>query len=99
MVSLLERTISYCGIISIYTYGLYKFFHTKTSFNQKFHDSFVEQANKLVNYEKNNNFKFVDTKTKLLFLLGVDEETSSELIDRIIENFIPNYLILEKKVK
>jgi hypothetical protein len=99
MVSLIERTIWYSGIIGIYGYGIYKFFNIKTSFNQKFHDGYVEQANKFISHENQNMIKFVDAKTKVLFLIGVDNASRPRIIENILEDFTPNYFVLEKKIK
>lgn len=99
MVSLLERTIWYTGMAAMYGYGIYKFFHVQTSFNQKFHNSYVEQANRFVNLEKDDCLKFVDTNRKVLFLLGIDYNSKSRLVEQILEDFTPNYFVLEKKLK
>jgi hypothetical protein len=99
MVSLIERTIWYGGIIGMYGYGIYKFFNVKTNFSQKFHDGYVEQANRFVKFENNDSLKFVDTKRKVLFLLGVDGSTRSKIIENILEDFTPNYFVFEKKLK
>ena len=99
MVSLIERTIWYAGIIGINGYGIYKFFNVKTSFNQKFHDGYVEQANKFITHENNDSIKFVDTKRKVLFLLGVDDGSRSKTVENILEDFTPNYFVFEKKLR
>jgi hypothetical protein len=99
MVSLLERVIWYSGIAGVYSYGIYKFFNVQTSFNQKFHDGYVEQANRFVNMERDQCLKFVDTKRKVLFLLGVDNNSKARVVEQILEDFTPNYFVLERKLK
>jgi hypothetical protein len=99
MVSLLERTFWYTGMIGMYGYGIYKFFNVQTSFNQKFHDGYAEQANKYVKFERNELLKFVDTKRKVLFLLGVDIDSKPRIVEQILEDFTPNYFVFEKKLK
>ena len=103
MVSVLERTIWYSGLIGIYSFGFYKYYQNKTSFNQKFHDSYIEQAEKFIKNENLNNLKFVDTKTKLLFLLGVENETvdltNYKIIEKILEDFSPNFFVYERNLK
>jgi hypothetical protein len=99
MVSLLERTVWYAGMIGLYGYGIYKFFNVQTSFNQKFHDGYVEQANRFVSFENSELLKFVDTKRKLLFLLGVDNGSKPKIVEQILEDFTPNYIVFERKLK
>jgi hypothetical protein len=105
MVSLLERTISLGGLLSLYTYGVYKFIKVKSSFDAQFHKSAEIQAEKFIMENKNNNLKFASTKDKLLFLYGIENNSSClskdnlELIDKIVENFTPNFFVYEKEIK
>jgi len=103
MVTFLERNICLFGIFSFYSYTLYKFVITKVSFNKKYHESAIIQAEKFTREINNPNLKFIATENeKLLFLLGVENESSAlkkenlYIVDKIIEEFTPTCFIYEK---
>lgn len=105
MVSLIERNFCLFGIFSFYSYTLYKFVKTKVSFNKKFHESAVIQAEKLTREMNNPNLKCVATENeKILFLLGVENNsryltnTNLKIVDKIVEEFSPSCFIYEKDI-
>jgi hypothetical protein len=101
MVSILERTIWYTGLIGIYAYGGYMYILSRSAFDQKYHDWYCEQAEKFV--ANKPNLRFIDTRTKLLFLFGVDSNTVETkhyaLVDKLLEDFLPGYFIYERNFK
>ena len=106
MVSAFERQICFGGLISLYSYMGYKFFKTKFSFNKKYHETLMQQANKFEEGAPNNNLKIIHTQNeKILFLFGVENNKNAflndnlNLVEKIFENFSPNYLILERDLK
>ncbi len=105
MVSLIERSICLSGLLCLYSYGIYKYAHSKTQFDKEFHDAAVIQANKFINSINNENLKFVYSPNKILFLLGIEnndnflKDSNMLLIDELIENFTPNYFVYEKNMK
>ncbi len=106
MVSTFERAISLGGLFSLYTYTMYKFVKVKTSFNKKFHDAMLIQGEK---FEKELNcphFKMLQTPNeKILFLFGLENSasilanTNMSTVQKIIENFTPNAILLERDLK
>lgn len=102
MVSVIERGIWFTGLAALYSYGIYKFYEARSSFDIKFHESVKRQANKYILEENDPNLKFIDTNNKLLFLLGVDNHKNIlrnlTLIDRTLENFSPDCIVYEKKI-
>lgn len=101
MVSIVERWCCYTGLFALYTYTSYKFINTRNVYDTKFHQSLITQGKRFV--KDKENFRFVETSNeKLIFLVGIDNNEESisklnfELIDRIFDDFSPNYLILEK---
>jgi hypothetical protein len=103
MVSTLERTIWYSGLIGIYSFGFYKFFQAKSSFNQKYHDTYKQQAEKFVKTVNANNLKFLEINTKLLFLLGIDKDDISlktfGIIEKLLEDFNLGFIQYERNIK
>jgi hypothetical protein len=105
MVTFIERNICLLGIVSFYSYTLYKFIKTKVSFNKKFHESAIIQAEKFTKDMNNPNLKYLATENeKLLFLLGVENNYNALkkenliIVDRIIEEFTPTCFIYEKEL-
>jgi hypothetical protein len=108
MVSTIERIVCYSGLIGIYSYSIYKYFFTRNVYDLRFHKSVISQGTRFVKEinKSDNNLHFVETSNqKLLFLLGVDNsekclmKSNMDIVDKLIENFTPNYIVYEKDIQ
>ena len=104
MVSRIENLICLSGIGLFYSFTFYKFFTTKKKFDIVFHQEIKNNANKLINELNHPCLRFVETHDrKLVFLVGLENKSDDLekiiLINQILENFTPNYILHEKDVK